>query len=176
MTITQRLSLVWRRFSPLEEKLLGAVRNVLPLRAQDIFDAQVAAITLVQRHPNEICFYRMVSRKVDWSSIPSFPRTGEFQLADVLFRVRGQKYKATLTSIRGHIFDFAILPNPKAIAFSDWDDAPSARLLADPLTTESGNEPLPLPDLWKETESAGGRSGATSRSCAVAKACSNIAR
>src|SRR5687767_5455353 len=78
MTITQRLSLLWQRFSPLEERLLAAVRTVLSAQASHIFDAQVAAINLVQRHPNEICFYRRKFMKVNWSDIPGFPRTSEF--------------------------------------------------------------------------------------------------
>jgi hypothetical protein len=51
MTFTQRLSLLWRRFSPLEERLFATVRNVLPLQATPTFDAQVAEITHVQRLP-----------------------------------------------------------------------------------------------------------------------------
>jgi hypothetical protein len=39
MTITQRFSLLWRRFSPLEEPLIAAVRNVLPPQSQVTFDA-----------------------------------------------------------------------------------------------------------------------------------------
>ena len=49
MTIFQRLDLLRRRFSPLEERLVAAVREVLPPQAQPVFDAQVAGITLVQR-------------------------------------------------------------------------------------------------------------------------------
>jgi hypothetical protein len=161
MTIPQRLSLMWRRFSPLEERLIAAVRNVLPPQAQTIFDGQVAAITLVQRNGNEICFYRKVSGKVDWSGVPAFPNTGEFRLAEVRFSANGRKYKATLTSIRGHSFDFVILPSPKAIAFTDWDSAASARLLLDPLIVESVKEPESIPDSWQEFL-ARPRTGATS--------------
>ena len=64
---------------------------------------------------------------MDWSGVPSFPRTGEFCLAEVRFSVGGNGYKAALTSISGHIFDFRILPSPKAIAFANWDSAASAR-------------------------------------------------
>jgi hypothetical protein len=42
MNILQRLSLLWTRFSPLEERLLAAVRGVVPEGAQPVFDAQVA--------------------------------------------------------------------------------------------------------------------------------------
>lgn len=150
MTIAQRFSLLWRRFSPLEERLIAAVRNVLPPQAQTIFDAQVAAITLVQRLQNEISFYRKRAGKVDWSGVPSFPRTGEFRLAEGRFDAKGRSYKAELTCIKGHIFDFTVLPSPKVIAFTDWDSPASARLLSDPLTIESANESEPIPNSWRQ--------------------------
>ena len=128
MTILQRLSLIWRRFSPLEERLIAAVREVLPPQARGVFDAQIAGITLVQRLPprwSEISFYRQRHGKVDWSDLPAFPRTGEFRLAEVQFSVEGRRYKATLTSIGGHIFDFTVIPSAKAVAFADWDGAPT---------------------------------------------------
>jgi hypothetical protein len=152
MTILERLSLLRRRFSPLEERLIAAVREVLPQQARPVFDAQVAGITLVQRPLgwNEINFYRRRQGKVDWSDIPAFPRTGEFPLAEVRFGAAGKRYKATLTSIGGHIFDFAITPSPKAIAFAGWDGAPSARLLNDPLLAKSSRAPELIPAAWHE--------------------------
>jgi hypothetical protein len=152
MTATQRLSLLWRRFSPLEERLLAAVREVLPPQAHPTFDAQVAGITLVQRLPHwtEISFYRRQHGKVDWSSIPTFPRTGEFPLAEVRFSAEGRPYKATLASIDGHIFDFTVTPSPKAVAFAVWDATPSSRLLSDPLIAESARAPERMPVEWSE--------------------------
>jgi hypothetical protein len=153
MTIPQRLSLMWRRFSPLEERLIAAVREVLPPQAQAIFDAQIAGVTLVQRLPPHwlnISLYRQRRGKVDWSGIPTFPRTGDFRLAEVRFSVGGRRYKATLDSIGGHVFDFTVLPSPKPVAFADWDSAPSGRLLSDPLKLDSASEPQPIPDLWRE--------------------------
>jgi len=152
MNILQRLSLVRRRFSPLEERLMAAVREILPPQAQPVFDAQVAGITLVQRPLgwNEINFYRRQRGKVDWSDVPPFPNTGEFPLAEVRFSAGGRRYKATLTSIGGHIFDFAIIPSPKAIAFTAWDGAPAARLLTDPLVAQSGRASQPIPPAWRE--------------------------
>ena len=143
---------MWQRFSPLEERLIAAVRDVLPPQAQPTFDAQVAGITLVQRHPQwtEISFYRRRHGKVDWSDIPAFPHTGEFPLAEVRFSAEGRRYKATLTSIAGHIFDFAVTPRPKAVAFATWDAAPSSRLLSDPLIVHSGRAPEPIPAAWRE--------------------------
>jgi len=153
MTIAQRFSLMWRRFSPLEERLIAAVRAVLPPQAQTIFDAQISGITLVQRLPPhwaEISFYRRHHGKVDWSDVPAFPRTGEFRLAEVQFSVGGRRHKATLTSISGHIFDFTVIPSPKAIAFAVWDAAPSARILSDPLIRDSARERQPIPSLWQD--------------------------
>jgi len=152
MTILQQLSLLWRRFSPLEERLLAAVREVLPAPAQPIFDAQVAGITLVQRLPGwaEINFYRRRQGKVDWSDIPAFAHTGEFLLAEVRFSAAGRRYKATLTSVGGRMFEFLISPSPKAISFASWDGDPSARLLADPLIAQSSRAPEPIPTAWRE--------------------------
>jgi hypothetical protein len=146
----ERFRLLWRRFSPLEEQLIAEVRKVLPFGAQIIFDPQVAAITRVQRHANEICFYRLRAGKADWSSVPTFPRASEFRLAEVRFRAREKNYKATLTSIRGHIFDFTILPNPKAVMFAKWEPGATARLLSDPLTVEPADESQPIPVSWRE--------------------------
>jgi hypothetical protein len=152
MNIMQGLSLLWGRFSPLEERLIAAVREVLPPQAQPIFDAQVAGITLVQRLPQwtEIDFYRRRKGKVDWSDIPAFPRTGEFPLAEVRFAVAKRRYKATLSSIGGQIFGFGITPSPKAVAFVAWDAPHSTRLLADPLVVDSSRMPEPIPVAWRE--------------------------
>ena len=148
------LSLLWKRFSPLEERLLAQVRGVLPPDAQPIFDAQVAAINHVQRLPpswSEIDFYHLRGGRPDWSRVPAFPCTDEFDHAAVRFRVGGKPYQATLAGIRGHIFDFSITPGPKSIAFSSWDDEPSASLIGDPLRTSTGERrPDPLPEEWRQ--------------------------
>lgn len=148
----ERLTLLWKRFSPLEERLLTEVRQVLPAAAQPLFDAQVAAITRVQRLPpswTEICFYRMRRGRADWRGVPLFPCTDEFRLAEVRFHIGGQRFRATLTSIGGHIFDFATTPGPKHVAFAAWDAEPRVALLADPLRAPTGKkEPESLPAAW----------------------------
>ena len=150
----ERLTLLWRRFSPLEERLLSAAREVLPPEAQAIFDAQVDAITHVQRSPpswTEICFYRLRRGKTDWSSVPMFPCTDEFRLAEVGFRSTGRRFKAALTSIGGHICDFATTPGPKAAAFAAWESDPAVVLLANPLRSSTGTRvPEPLPTFWQQ--------------------------
>ncbi len=149
----ESLSLLWRRFSPLEERLLSVVRGVLPAQAQPIFDAQADAVTLVQRAPpswTEICLYRMFRGRADWSGVPMFPCTDEFRLAEVVFRSRGQRYRSTLTSISGHIFDFATTPGPKAASFAPWEANVTARLLSDPLRAPTGSrDPEPIPAIWQ---------------------------
>jgi hypothetical protein len=152
MSIGNRIKLLWRRFSPLEEKLLAAVRRALPSAALSIFDAQVAAINHVQRLPHwtEIDFYHLKRGKSDWTSVPSFPNVGEFDLAEIRFAVSGMRFKATLSSIKGHVFDFRIQPSPNSIAFLDWDGEPVVRLLADPLSTIASKQTAPVPKVWSD--------------------------
>jgi hypothetical protein len=148
--VISRLSLFWKRFTPLEERLLGEVRRVLPVGAQPMFDAQVGAINHVQRLPpswSEIDFYR----RPNWTGVPLFPCTDEFRLAEVRFRIRGRSYKAVLSSISGHIFDFAITPGARTVAFEAWDGMATSALLGDPLRAPTGNkEPETLPPVWQE--------------------------
>lgn len=132
MTLSQRVTLLLRLFSPLEERLLAAVRGVLPPEALHTFDAQVQAINRVQRHPEwtEIAYYSMRRGKVDWTQVPLFPRVNEFPLAEVRFRAGSREFKARLTSIDGHIFDFAITPGPRNVVFSAWEGEARAALVA----------------------------------------------
>ena len=131
---------------------MAAVRGILPSDSLPTFDAQVAAINHVQRLPEwtEIDFYRRRLRKIDWSGVPMFSQTGEFPLAEVRFSAGGRRFKATLNSIAGHIFDFAISPSPHDIAFLDWEGTPTARLLSDPLSADAPQPLTPLPDVWHD--------------------------
>ena len=148
----ERLSLLWRRFSPLEERLLEAARHALAPSARAIFDAQVAAITKVQRHPEwtEIAFYRIRRGKVTWDDVPLFPRREELPLLEVRFRAAGRPYKARVTAIDGHIFDFAITPSPKGVAFAEWEGHPTVTVLSD---SEDRSAPAPVevvPNAWRD--------------------------
>ncbi len=149
----REISLLWRTFSPLEARLLRAVRDVLPEAAVGMFDAQVAAIGHVQRLPplwSEIDFYRSRSG-ISWTDVPAFPCTDEYPLAEVSFRIAGKRYTATLSSIAGHIFDLAIAPGPRRVAFETWDEAPIGCLLNDPLRVPTGKRaPETVPLAWQE--------------------------
>ena len=140
LAILQNLKLLWIRFSPLEERLLAAVRTVLPSESQSAYDSQIASITRVQRHPRwtEIIFYRTRNGKVDWSDVTSFPCADEFRLAEVRFTAHGKNYKATMTCVSGHIAILTVAPSPKQVAFESWDGAPAVRLLDDPLRRSTG--------------------------------------
>jgi hypothetical protein len=111
MTIGQRLSLLWRRLSPLEARLFAAGKD-------------------------------------GWTNARLFPRRGEFPLAGVAFAVERRRYRATLSGVAGHIFDFGITPGPRRIAFADWDSPPTADLLSDPFGSdaEAGHE---SPAAWR---------------------------
>lgn len=152
MTLAQRLSLLWRKFTPLEERLLNTVREVLPVGVQPIFDAQVAAITKVQRLLNwtEISFYRMRSGKADWNGVPMFPRVAEFPLAELRFNALGRRYKATLHCVSGHIFEFTITPGSKIAAFADLEGEVSVQLLSAPLDAKAPRPFEPIPNAWRE--------------------------
>jgi hypothetical protein len=147
------LSLLWTRFTPLETRLFDHVRAVLPETARPVYDAQVAAINRVQRLPpswSEIDCYCMRRGRPDWSGVPPFARTDEFRLAEVRFSVAGAGYRAVLSCIAGHVFDFAIVPGPKAIAFAEWDEPARSILLSDPGRAPAGrSKPPVLPPAWE---------------------------
>ena len=127
----QQLSLLWKRYTPLEEQLFAAVHAALPEPARLIYDAHVAAIAKVQRilQWNEIDFYL----KDKGRGLPLFPCKDEINIAEVRFSAKRQMYRATLGCVAGRVFDFHIHPAPKDIAFSRWDAPPTVMLLDDPL-------------------------------------------
>ena len=153
ITLITRLMLLWKRFSPLERSILSSVRSVLPTSAQNIYDAQVQAVNRVQRisSSTEICFYRRKFGRVDWSGVPVFPRTDEFMLARVRFSVRGKRYTAKLYSVRGHIFDIVVTPNPMQVAFARWDISPIVQLIDNPMG-QSAERPRveKIAPAWRE--------------------------
>jgi hypothetical protein len=161
MNIKQWFWLSRRRYSPLELRLLSAIREVLPVAARPIFDSQVKAVTRMQRDPGwaQIAYYRLRFGKVNWIGVPMFPRQGEFPLADVRFEVGGRPFTAKLTVLRGHVFDFGIWPSPRAIAFDDWDSSGRARLLSDPMDETASEPSIALPESWREF--LAGRNGDT---------------
>lgn len=152
MALTQ-VKLLFRRFSPLEEHLLAAIRTNLSPPARPTYDAQVLGISRVQRHPKwtEIIFYRIRKGAVDWSDVPSFACSDEFRLAEIRFSVHGKKYKATLTCVRGYIAIFTVAPSPKEVAFDPWDYEPIVQILNDPMCpVATRRHSTNIPPAWRE--------------------------
>ncbi len=148
-----RVRLLWKRYTPLEQRLFAAVRAVLPDEVRPSFDAQVAAVTKVQRLPpswSEIDLYCIRRGTLGWGDVPTFPCTDEFRLAEVRFDAAGIRYRAFLDCVGGHIFDIVVIPGAKAVAFDTWDAPGTATLLADPRRAPEGRKALePLPHEWE---------------------------
>ena len=131
---------------------MRCTRTELPEEVQPTFDAQVDAINRVQRGPewNEIAFYRMRRGGSNWSNVPLLPRLDECPIAEVCFRADGSEYKARLTAIGGHIFDFAITPGPREAAFAEWESEPQITLLSDLRDSIGSPTEEPVPGAWRE--------------------------
>ena len=143
----KNITLIWRRFSPMESALFACVRPVLPITAVAIYDAQIAAIHHVQRASwTELCLY---PRKHQSRGV-SFTRTDEFALAEAQFSVHGTSYTAKLYCLRGYIFDIVVYPNPRNIAFSTWDSPAAVELLNDPMLTPSAPDRQPISEEWRD--------------------------
>ncbi len=66
------------------------------------------------------------------------------------FRLGGRRYRATLTCVAGHIFDFGITPSPQSVAFVDWDSVPTAALSGDPLAARDLASVEEVPRAWRD--------------------------
>ena len=143
--IFKNFTLLWRRFTPAEERILDCVRTTLTPDALDIFEQQVRATTSAQRYLdwNEVIFYRKINNIVNWSGIPSFPRTDEFRLATVGFSIAQRPFEASLHCVNGHIFSIHFSPGSKQVAFDEWDGKPSVKLAENPMTTAVSSEQVP---------------------------------
>lgn len=140
----------WKRFTPLEERVLLRVRCNLSPEACEIFDAQVDVINLVQRQLDwsEILFYRKRRGKIDWSEVSLFARSGNFRLAKVNFAIGRIHHQATVNCISGHIFSLTFSPAAKPIAFENWDDDGIVELLSDPMVADDSDSVEMLPPSW----------------------------
>jgi hypothetical protein len=154
MNIFDQFSLVWKRFTPAEEQVLQAVREVLPQEAIPTFDAQVTAINLVRRHLNwdEVLFYRKIGRMIDWGETPMFPRKEKFCLASVSFSTGTDSCSARLTCVSGHIFSLKFSPPSKDRAFRQWVRLINAQIESNPLAKVEEIEEH-IPSEWKRLAS-----------------------
>ena len=141
----QRLTLVWRKFTPLEERLIEATQTVLSKESIVLFDKQLKRINKAQRVLDwtEICFYSMKLWKVSWLYEISFPNRDELVLARIRFKAGNpaRQFRTMVYAVNGHFFSFVTRPSPKAVAF--------ARVVTI-LQAESGDDPMKIPDIKVE--------------------------
>lgn len=130
----QRLTLLWRTFTPVEEQILGLLGKALPAAHRGLYHSQVNSINKVQRtlEWTEILFYCMKSGKVRWNPDHFFPNRGEFKVGSVDYVIKGVHFTTTLTSIAGHIFSFVTRPSIKPHCFDQIDEVRSVKIIGDP--------------------------------------------
>lgn len=132
MNIFQRLSLIWRKFTPLEDFILSCFLNKIDGEYKRILDLQIRSVKKVQRSLdwNEILFY---AKNNKW--LEKFPNNQEIVLAKLEFRVqdKNKKWIVKLHSVSGHLFTIQINPSPKAICFSKDFEILSFALLDSPI-------------------------------------------
>ena len=116
MDLIQRISLIWKRLTPLEEFLLKEFLNQTYPEAKRVTELQINSITKTSRYLkwNEILFYR---KKID--GIERYPNLQEIVLVKIIFRPKGNKKKwiARIYSVQGYLFSIHINPSPKKISF-----------------------------------------------------------
>jgi len=60
------------------------------------------------------------------------------ELVEVRFKAGGKRFKSTLISIAGYIFEFRLQPGGRYIAFAPWEGSPQTTLLDDPMRQSIG--------------------------------------
>jgi len=135
----KRISLLWRRFTPLEEFLLGVLQRELPEEARRINQRRIDLINCVRRPLkwNEIMFHQMHDGRPVRDEAGMFPcRSAEdIILAQIKFSpARAQKvYTSEIVAVSGHMFSIDTHPSPKRIAFCREYILKSVKLIDDPM-------------------------------------------
>ena len=135
----RRISLLWRRFTPLEEFLLAALQRELPEQPRRINQRRIDLINRVRRplEWTEIMFYQVRDGKPVRDQQAMFPCRSpeEIVLAKIQFspaRV-SQVYKSEIHAVSGHMFSIDTRPSPKSIAFCREYELMSVKLVDDPM-------------------------------------------
>ena len=139
----KRCSLLWRTFTPVEERLLGEISNALPEHIRQVYRKQIQSINKVQRYLDwtEINFYHLRKGRPDWGSVQQFRRTDEFTLASVGYRTKGIDFKTTLKGVSGHIFSLVTRPSIKQYSFEKIETIHYVRIHDDPTFLSSKEIP-----------------------------------
>jgi hypothetical protein len=114
-----KLTLLWRRFTPIEESILSEVGRVLPDNCREKFVRQRQAINKVQRILDwtEINFYSMRQGAAYLDPCIAFINRGELKLAEIKFSIQERNFYATLWTVNGHVFSLITRPSIKPYAF-----------------------------------------------------------
>jgi hypothetical protein len=161
--ILNSISLLWKTFTPVEERILKEFSAALPLHIRETYDRQVASINYVQRILDwtEICFYRRGKNR--WEGVPQFANDSieDIKIAKITYLIGGKKFSSTLGGVCGHIFDLVTRPSIKQYAFQQIDKVISIKLLEDPtvIPTAAPAAKLKLPKAYKEFMGTAGGEG-----------------
>jgi hypothetical protein len=134
-----RLSMLWRRFTPLEKFLLGVLQRELPVEARQINQHRIDLINRVSRPTEwtEIMFYHMRSGKVvfDEEEMFSCRSSEEIVLAEITFSPAQmlQVWMSRIYSVSGCMFSIVTRPSPKPISFFREYGLKNVRLIDDPM-------------------------------------------
>lgn len=136
LSIVQRMSLVWRRYTPTESSLIEAVLSVLGPDSQALARQQYASVNRVQRLLDwtEVSFFAARWGKVHWPVDSLFPNRGEFELATFAFSVDTTAFQGSLWCVSGHIFSLVVRPSIKLAAFGNLSDI-QVKLVGNPMSS-----------------------------------------
>lgn len=133
------VSLLWRRFTPLEEFLLGVLQQHLPEGPRRINHRRIDLINHVVRFFGwtDIGFYEMRKGKAVVDEGPLFPCRSkqEIVLAEIRFSPAGtpKVWTSRICAVCGHMSRIATSPSPKPISFSVPFMLKGVELVDDPM-------------------------------------------
>jgi hypothetical protein len=139
LNLIRRLSLLWRRFTPLEEFLLGVLQQHLPEGPKQINQGRIDLINHVVRYLQwtDIQFYQMRKGKAVVDEGPLFPCRSKQQivLAEIRFSPAGtaKVWTSRIYAVCGHMFSIVTSPSPKPISFSSPFTLKGVQLVDDPM-------------------------------------------
>ena len=139
MNQIRRISLLWRRFTPLEEFLLGVLQRELPEKPRQINQRRIDLINRVSRPLKwtEIMFYQMRNGKSvrDEESMFLYRSHEEIILAEIKFSpaLTSQVYKSEIYAVSGLMFSIVTRPSPKLISFCREYTLKGVKLVDDPM-------------------------------------------
>lgn len=135
----RKVSLLWRRFTPLEEFLLGVLQQQLAEEPRRINQRRIDLINRVIRplRWTEIMFYQMRNGKAVVGEEPMFLCRShqEIILAEIRFspELTTELWTSKIYAVRGHMFSIVTRPSPKPISFSGSFTLKGVQLVDDPM-------------------------------------------